>query len=820
MTRLLAITTLLAVCLFGQAQDPSLVLVQKGQGQLPVIMPADPAPFVKQGAADLVSYIEQISGAKLELIEGVPEPLPERAIWVGYQPVLDQLLPEVNFTFEHPEEILLAANERHLVVAGRDRQVGDTWMEHGTSCAVYVFLEDYLDVRWLWPAPGGTDIIPSETIALEPFTYRYHPQFGKRHLWPRWMRDWYRAQRIYEYSYPFGAGHAYTDWWEKYHEEHPDWFALSKGTREPPFWGDQRNPKGVKLCVSNPEVAAQWIDNTVALLEADPTRVIVSASPNDGPGFCTCENCRAMDHPDADPRVLTERYVKYWNTLARGLRERLPDRDADVGAYAYSIYREPPVEEKLEPNIAVGFVGSFPFAGEAVIKQQKEDWLAWAELATKLVYRPNLFHSSGGFEGMPNVMLRQTAEDWRFLAENKGVGIEVDTLPNFWATQGPQYYLMAQLTYDPWQDAEALMDDYYQRGFGPAAPEMKQYWTLLEETCEHSLDLIWNDDGSGRLRRDQIGAVLGQVWGNPELIAEARSLLDQATGKVADSRPIYTERIAYFRHGLDFVEVQANLLRALAKVEETQGGDREALERAIQLTEQKEALIKAGPRYAVRGTRGALTVEELRERYAVDGAQPLVQLAQPQWELAWTEDFKRQELGDAWTVKEGSWEVVDGQLVSQGGKLVSNRTFDGLQRIEMKATMTPNPMGVISDLSPMLHLDEKGRGYLMQVGGYHNTMSSIQRLGKVTVEKKSQPLTPGKTHTITAELSGNIMRILVDGELLVEQVEKRPLIGSDHQRIGFYIYAGTARIDEIKVFTAEPVRMVEGVNIPDDPDAF
>ena len=52
--------------------------------------------------------------------------------------------------------------------------------EYGTANAAYTFLRDYLDVRWLWPGETGTDIVERRTIALEPFTYRYHPQIRGR----------------------------------------------------------------------------------------------------------------------------------------------------------------------------------------------------------------------------------------------------------------------------------------------------------------------------------------------------------------------------------------------------------------------------------------------------------------------------------------------------------------------------------------------------------------------------------------------------------------------------------------------------------------
>ena len=53
--------------------------------------------------------------------------------------------------------------------------------------------------------------------------------------------------------------------------------------------------------------------------------------------------------------------------------------------------------------------------------------------------------------------MTKTIEDFRFLADNKCAGIEVDVLRGHWATQGPEYYLMAQLTYDPYQDGVAAL---------------------------------------------------------------------------------------------------------------------------------------------------------------------------------------------------------------------------------------------------------------------------------------------------------------------------------------------------------------------------
>src|SRR5438552_746210 len=87
----------------------------------PIVLVKDAPPLTREAAQDLARYIEKATGSKPTLIEGEPRPLPERAIWVGVQPAVKALFPKLDLEFKHPEEILIAANEHHVLIAGRDR---------------------------------------------------------------------------------------------------------------------------------------------------------------------------------------------------------------------------------------------------------------------------------------------------------------------------------------------------------------------------------------------------------------------------------------------------------------------------------------------------------------------------------------------------------------------------------------------------------------------------------------------------------------------------------------------------------------------------
>lgn len=174
--RLVLLAAALHPCVaFGEQE---LVLADEGESLAPIIVFRGAPPATRRAADELATYIEKISGAQPRVIEGEPKPVPPHAIWVGYQPAVERLFPDVSFEFTKPEEIVIAATKDHLVIAGRDRwdpahreattasgRDQGSWGDHdgqqeyGTANAVSTFLQDHLGVRWLWPGEGGTDIV-------------------------------------------------------------------------------------------------------------------------------------------------------------------------------------------------------------------------------------------------------------------------------------------------------------------------------------------------------------------------------------------------------------------------------------------------------------------------------------------------------------------------------------------------------------------------------------------------------------------------------------------------------------------------------------
>ncbi len=606
-----------------------LVLVENGESLAPIVIAEEATPKTQRAGEELADYMERITGARPEIFTGMPPAVPEKAIWVGYQAHLDELFPQTDLNLEYPEEILIAANENHLVIAGRDRWDGEdpaTQNEFGTVNAVYTFLQDYLDVRWLWPGEVGTDIIEKETIAFEPFEYRYHPQIRSRRGILRMSAteggysqspEFTRKQRLQLDSLTAGGGHAFGDWWERFHEDHPEFFALQPdGTRS-----GYPSPGNAKLCQTNPDVWDQWMKDVKDQLSRNPQQVVFNASPNDSwaSGHCICDDCREWDHPDAELRrfgwegvsqdyyALSDRHVTFANTLARKLRQEYPDEEYYVLMMAYGHSRPVPIEAVPDDNVIISSVANFIFRPDNADRGSPNDtphrvqFSGWGDVANHLFWRPNTGNPYGWRRGDPGIAyyFDQTIEDFRFIAENNCIGIFIDTVWEHYSTHAPLYYVMAQMAWNPYVDGHEVLQDFYRRGFGNAAGEIEAYWNYFAENIDNH--------------------------GTTEYYNQAYDFLDRAQEAVEDEPEIYTERIDFLRIGLDYLRYLAEAREHMNRFKESDEQDTAAADAARELwlekikplaqDEKYPSAINWGPIRPGHGRVGGTYPEDLRRKW-------------------------------------------------------------------------------------------------------------------------------------------------------------------------------------------------------------
>jgi len=604
----------------------ALPLISPDGAALPILVTEGAPPHTKAAAVTLADCIERIGGVRPKILETLPDPVPARAIWVGHQPAMDAAFPGMDFTFRHPEEIVLAANENHVAITGRDRwdpkhlvfddgrkTIQGKQLEYGTANAVFTFLQERIGVRWLYPGKLGTDYPGADSLRIAPFTYRYHPQFRARSgVFAQLNRGkkeddgqiWVKHQRLLLDSLYLEGGHPLKDWWEKYHETKPELFALQPDGTRGTF---PKDPESKKLCEGEPAVWQTWLKEMEQRFTEYPYWQTLPTVANDGyySGHCTDPRSRAWDPNPSESKLLIEvqwadgrsekwpplsdRYANFANKLSELAKARFPDRDYFILMNAYGEVGNPaPLKTKLRDDVLVMAVHNFHMRHPAERDPKMQQFAEWAKLAKQIVWRPNLGNQAGLAWGFPDVPLQQTMKDFRFVADRGTIGLFFDMYYENRANLSPYYYLVGQLAWNPQADGNAILEDFYQRSYGPAAPAMKRYWTLLEKTRQHFVDSIESRFRVARIHEHYTDNVL----------AQAESILVEAEKLVA-ADPKHAARVHFTRCGFIYARALVSQRSLMARFEAGKSKDKELEQRIRNQWAELRKTVSTFPEWAV-----------------------------------------------------------------------------------------------------------------------------------------------------------------------------------------------------------------------------
>lgn len=642
------VVALMMVC--AQVCDAAVRVVEDGKAAAVVVTADEPTGTASYAADELIDHVEQATGARLPLANEsqVPDGYASR-IYVGMTQaaraqgidaealgpdefilrtldgdlyVLGMEDPERDLRLEEPRR-----TERHILDTG-DRQMWPI-SKNGTLFGVYEILDRYVGVRWLWPGKLGTYVPSLDRIVIEETLDELHePALKFRRF--RWWGVYRAASRgeTDEHGLSFSedgavsywrdlgvflgrhrlgqsepkppVGHYFSGWWPRYGQEHPEWFRMdadgNRGVANP----DERH---VAMCLSNPDlhrylVEEAWDGGDVLRLGGVDRR---------SPGECHCEDCLAWDAPqpetypegvssDYEPRMVSDRYARFWKTIQELAAERNPD--VTVTTFLYWNYFPAPLSEiELNDQIYGEFV---PWTGESayypmseeIDQWVREQWKRWDETGIRLAYRPNLLH--GGYV-MPDLATWQAGEFFRFAYQHGMEGIDFDSLYGHWATRGPMLYMYMRLAWKPEMEIERIREEYF-AAFGPAAADVETYFDY------------WEDYSAVRPGGSLYHGARRAYRAYPEeRFDEGAEMLERALEAAQSSpKPEYAQRVEFLQAGLEHARLS---VEAMSYFDE--GGNppvfpsefaqgRAALERLIEFRQAHEHRYISDFRHASR----------------------------------------------------------------------------------------------------------------------------------------------------------------------------------------------------------------------------
>lgn len=437
---------------------------------------------------------------------------------------------------------------------------GEAGLRHG----LYYYLEQ-LGARFYFPNERWTILPKRADIALaidklvEP-DYRMREFAGSGGFGPampvdakgdnkaRWAL-WKQRNRFGgEFTLGGHSGEAFNTEKKKILEQHPEYLAKV---------GDEFGPWSLiaKLNPSNPDALKLYVDWSVERFrrqrKANPYSFAVSVDPADGGGHCTCDECKKIGNGSPSDQVY---YIA--NAVAKAVRAEFPD--GYVNLYAYNEHAMTP-SFPLEPNV---YISVIPYAFQRTGLTPEEFIRMWGQKAAKMsIY--DYWSIPDWTQDEPDFNLLQTpGKKLRLWHDNKIEGFLAESTFSAGAI-GAAWIVGSHLMWDLKTDEKAVLDDFFQKSFGPAAPPMRRMLTRWSNgflLVENELALSFRDlQEAARLAQGN-DAVLARIsdygryvqylrlrhaWqtARKDTVVQAKADLVRHVWRIYDSSMIHSYRI-------------------------------------------------------------------------------------------------------------------------------------------------------------------------------------------------------------------------------------------------------------------------------------
>lgn len=462
-------------------------IVKDGNALGVIVIPEKGSNQLQATAKVLQDYIERSTGVTLPITtEGEGRP----ALHLGETPLVlkDNLRTDELGRDGFTQKRIDAKN--FAIVGGSD------W---GTEFGVYDFLERYLGIRWLAATELFTEVPSHKTLMLPESSRTDAPVFLSRELFPievesdpedvqrasspLWYRssdEWGRKNRL----------HADIDFHHnlkellpasKFRDSHPEFYPVFEGKHELPpddeYYQWQPN-------FSAPGIAEVSANEIIAYFEKYPDKQSYSLGINDSYHFDGSDESKARRSGAKNSiglEDISDDYFQWTNEVAELVEKKIPGKK--FGLLAYLQVLEPPTRVEVNPAI-VPFITYENTRWEDPEYREKMEKVteAWGKAASTLGWYDYVY---GARYLVPRFFPHAEQNSLVWGAAHKVKYYYAEAIPSW--LEGPNLWVLNKLLWNPHQDVDVLLDDWYAAAVGSAAaPKLRGFYEIWEK--------FWKDD--------------------------------------------------------------------------------------------------------------------------------------------------------------------------------------------------------------------------------------------------------------------------------------------------------------------------------------
>lgn len=482
-----------------------LYIVEAGESDYYIVTADNTDECIDTAVAELQTYIEKISGAKLPAVSESALPDGADGIYLGETAYSEKI--DFDYTSIGEDGFLLYCDGEGFIIRGEDSR--------GTLYGVYTFLEEYLGVRWFTPK---LERVPeSENVIIDKELNRVvEPSFVVRRNDTSGTNEAHRARTKMNVSFhkdatAYGGTLTYVLWDvtltklvpDSLFSTHPEYFAMD----------ENGNRHTDHVCMSNPDILPIAIENARAAIEKSTNGAkFLHIGQKDNSNYCHCDTCEALY---AQYGAVSAPTLIFTNKLAEALEDEYPEFTFTF--YAYGETDRPPTDKTLRcrDNVAPVLCGLHKACrshsllecgaqdgNETLMNlygdnypQIADDFKVWTEIADRTYiydYTINFLYSAqffSNFEYMQETMKYMHDIGITGYIYNCGDG-------HYAAFNDLRNYLLCKLQWDVNADVEYHMMDFLNAYYGEDAAEyikeIIDLYTAGTKATAHAFDFDWH----------------------------------------------------------------------------------------------------------------------------------------------------------------------------------------------------------------------------------------------------------------------------------------------------------------------------------------
>lgn len=524
-------------------QKPALF--NNGKSDYSIVLCKSASVSEQTAAKELQSYLEQVGGVVLPIINRDQLEEGQKHIFIGYNKHYGE-----ECGVECPDK-----NDEGFTY----RNVGDNiWIyggsQRGTMYGVYSFLENELGIRWytkdythLKPLKKWQfkDLYCSETPFIQ---YRFD-QYYNVEPHKDWLAHnkcnsvWAAQDNEYGGLVAYWNAHTFEQFIPsgEYFQKHPEYFSLRDGKRTP----------YTQLCLSNPEVLQICIEKMKQAIAANPLYWVYSMSQSDNQFPCECEKCRAIEEQYGGHSGLMVWFV---NQVADAIKPLYPDKY--IGTFAYQYTRKAPTGITPRDNVVIRLCSiECCFAHPLEECEHNRPFISdienWSKIAPHLFIWDYVVNYRQYVAPFPNFGV--LAENIKTFKKYNAIGIQEEAQ---YESLGGEFsemksWVLSKLLWNPNLDTKALVAQFINDYYGPAATFIQQYFDLCHSLIKDDTVMgIYIDENN-------------PLYTN-EFVAEANNLLTQAKEAVAECDDDMRLRVDMVGLQIDYLRMMRTPKEAIA----------------------------------------------------------------------------------------------------------------------------------------------------------------------------------------------------------------------------------------------------------------